>query len=206
MKGPVLFETKEKCCGCSACANICPKNAISMVMDEDGCSYPQINDDLCVGCKLCKNACNYQNKTIDNCILTAYAAVSKDIDSRKFSTSGGLFSSLAQNIISAGGIVYGCAYVNENEIITPKHIRISQKSEIKKTQGTKYVQSNMGMCYRQVKKDLESDAPVLFSGTPCHGRHSPRQKPLWLLASGRAASSPASGSRPGTCVWRLPCP
>lgn len=167
MKVPVLFEKKEKCCGCGACMNICPNNAISMTMDENGCLYPQINRELCVGCGLCKSVCNYQNNSTDNSILTAYAAKSLDTDTQKFSSSGGLFSALSYSIISAGGVVYGCAYEDENAIITPKHVRISQISEIKKTQGTKYAQSSIGMCFKQVKQDLERDVPVLFSGTPC---------------------------------------
>lgn len=57
---PELYLKKEKCCGCSACYAICPKNAITMIEDEEGFLYPQINIDRCVGCKMCLKVCPFK--------------------------------------------------------------------------------------------------------------------------------------------------
>ena len=50
MKCPVLFDNKDECCGCAACFVACPKQAISMVADEEGFDYPRIDSIKCVSC------------------------------------------------------------------------------------------------------------------------------------------------------------
>ena len=60
MSSIVLFDDKKDCCGCGACMNVCPKNAIRMAEDEVGFVYPEIDQNLCVGCGACKKACGYQ--------------------------------------------------------------------------------------------------------------------------------------------------
>ena len=162
-----LFDTKEKCCGCSACMNICPKDAIRMELDTDGNTYPVINSELCVNCGMCQKACNYQNSANRNTVLNAFAAVSKDKEIMMNSSSGGVFSALAKAVINDGGIVYGCSLVSESSMLLPKHIRIDKIADISKLQGSKYVQSQIQLSYRQVKADLASGKIVLFSGTPC---------------------------------------
>ena len=58
MKGiPVLYDSKENCCGCTACYAICPKSAISMQSDNEGFDYPVINDSKCIRCYRCVNVC-----------------------------------------------------------------------------------------------------------------------------------------------------
>ena len=54
---PELYESKEKCCGCSACLSACPKHAIAMFPDEEGFLYPVVDAALCVGCKACLRVC-----------------------------------------------------------------------------------------------------------------------------------------------------
>lgn len=54
---PILFKNKKDCCGCTACCAICPKDAITMVEDEEGFEYPQINADKCVCCYQCVHVC-----------------------------------------------------------------------------------------------------------------------------------------------------
>lgn len=58
-----LFVDKKDCCGCAACANICPKSAITMEKDEIGQYYPRINEALCVDCGTCMRVCDFQKKT-----------------------------------------------------------------------------------------------------------------------------------------------
>lgn len=54
---PILFETKEECCGCTACYVICPKSAIKMEMDEEGFEYPRIDENKCINCQMCVRVC-----------------------------------------------------------------------------------------------------------------------------------------------------
>lgn len=87
-----------------------------------------------------------------------------DDDVLKNSTSGGVFVALALNIINQGGCVYGAAY-DENNVV--RHIRVNKSEDIFRLQGSKYVQSKLGDCFKNVRKDLENGILVLFSGTPC---------------------------------------
>ena len=142
-----VFENKTECCGCGACQAICPKNAIEMVEDEYGFIYPRIDESKCVNCNLCKKTCAYMNPRKMNDEKKVYASVSKNDENLKRSASGGVFYELDK--------------------LTPKHIRVNNQENLKKLQGSKYVQSECGNIYKLVKADLINGKKVLFSGTPC---------------------------------------
>ncbi|MBO5143533.1 MAG: Coenzyme F420 hydrogenase/dehydrogenase, beta subunit C-terminal domain [Clostridia bacterium] len=138
-----------------------------MCEDEYGYKYPKINHDKCIKCNKCKLICAYQNDSNLFDSGEVYAAVTVDEEILMFSASGGIFTQLAENFIKQNGIVYGCSLEKENEKLIPKHIRVSELQELKKLQGSKYVQSDVDNIYTIVKKDLENNKKVLFSGTPC---------------------------------------
>lgn len=163
----VLFNDKRDCCGCAACMNICPKNAITMVEDEHGFVYPQINKKQCVKCGACKKVCGYQNPPEKHKTEKVYAMATKNKKMLEQSASGGVFAMIARNFIENGGIVYGVALVQENTKLLPKHIRIDVIEDLVRLQGSKYVQSEIGTIYQQVKSDIQDGQKVLFSGTPC---------------------------------------
>ncbi len=162
----VLFESPHQCCGCGACENVCPVNAITMTQDEKGFLYPRITDELCINCGICKSVCAYQNDNVPKQSHTAkvYAAIHKDRDWLYKSSSGGVFAAAAQFVIESGGVVAGCAW---NEEMCAEHIIIYDKMDIKKLQGSKYVQSISGKCFKNIEDILISGKTVLFSGTPC---------------------------------------
>ncbi len=162
-----LFESKDNCCGCGSCVNICPQKAISMVEDEYGYLYPSVNESLCIECGLCTKVCRFKGAEELNAPKDAYAAVNIDKNQVMNSSSGGIFVAAARYIIQNGGIVYGAAYRNENGIISVEHIGVDNTDDLYKLQGSKYVQSNTGNIYQETKKMLESGRLVLFSGTPC---------------------------------------
>lgn len=160
-----IFNLKSECCGCSACSNICPKNAITMKADEKGFTYPEISADKCVECGLCKKVCPIINHhTSETQAQHAYALKHKDEKIRKASSSGGAFYEIALKVINEGGKVYGAAY-DENFVV--KHIGVSDKNSLERIMKSKYVQSDMGCTYTKVKSDLDKEIPVLFSGTGC---------------------------------------
>lgn len=160
-----LFNEKSECCGCSACSNICPKNAISMQSDEKGFAYPKISSDKCIECGLCKKVCPITNRhTSEIYAQHAYALKHKDDKIRKASSSGGAFYEIALKVTNDGGKVYGAAY-DENFVV--KHIGVSDKNGLERIMKSKYVQSDMGNNFSEIKNDLENNIPVLFSGTGC---------------------------------------
>lgn len=158
------IKEKDKCCGCYACYNICPKKAIEMKVDEKGFKYPFVNKDKCINCGLCEKVCPIINKTkIDN-EPKAYACINNDDKIRTESSSGGIFTLLAENILSKAGVVFGAAF-DENMIV--KHFMVDRPEDLYKFRGSKYVQSQIGDTYKLAKKALEEGKYVLFTGTPC---------------------------------------
>lgn len=162
-----LFLDKSSCCGCTACASICPKNAIIMKNDASGFAYPEVVESLCVECGLCKKVCPFNADVIDNTIQKApkvYAVINKNKDIHIKSSSGGLFFALASAVINQNGVVYGAVF---DESFKVKHIRATDLSGIESMCGSKYVQSNIEGIYSSVKSDLLALKQVMFVGTGC---------------------------------------
>lgn len=159
------LQDKSNCCGCYACYNICPKHCITMKADDEGFWYPNINKADCINCNLCEKVCPIINKIecTDN-KRTAYAMINKNEQIRMKSSSGGIFTLVAEYIINNKGSVYG-AVIDDN--LDVKHIRIDKIQDIVLLRGSKYVQSQIGKTLNQVKKDLDNGEKVLFTGTPC---------------------------------------
>ena len=155
---------KNKCSGCHACYNICPKNAIEMKEDEKGFKYPIINKEKCVECGLCRKACPVIGKQKNEFNAKAYACYNKDEKIRLESSSGGVFSLIAEYILENKGIVFGAAFDNGFKV---KHIAVKEKEELYKLRTSKYVQSEIGNSYKEAKEYLEQGKTVLFTGTPC---------------------------------------
>ena len=156
--------SKDKCTGCELCANVCNHNAIKMVSDDMGFYYPDINE-ACIECNLCKIKCNERLIKTDNYLEPeTYAAWSKDKNIRYNSTSGGLFSEFANEIIRMGGCVVGAQY-NEDNLV--EHVLVENLIGIEKIRQSKYIQSRSGNIYQIVKKMLNENRYVAFCGTPC---------------------------------------
>lgn len=158
---------KKYCTGCKACYNACPKDAINIVIDEEGFWYPKINIDKCISCHLCSKVCpslKVLKKPSQIADIKVYAAYSLKEETRIKSTSGGIFFELASNVIDNGGYVVGAVY-DENHHV--KHHIASDKEELIKLRQSKYVQSDSCNIYEKTKLLLEEDNLVMFCGTPC---------------------------------------
>lgn len=162
-----LYIDKSDCCGCGACMNICPKQAISMQPDEYGFIYPEIDENICINCGLCKKVCGYQAEVTVPQTKDTYVAVAKNRKILETSASGGVFAALATEVINKGGVAFGCSMEREKHELIPKHIMVDNLDDLIKLQGSKYVQSYIGDTYALAKKELEQGRLVLFSGTPC---------------------------------------
>lgn len=165
-----VFSNKlmDACYGCQACAQICSHGAITMQANDEGFLFPHIDVNRCVDCGLCQRTCITQEETLSGLFhstpQTVYAAWNRNLTERLESSSGGVFYLLAKQCIEEGGVVYGADYKDN---MTVCHRRFVDSETLKRTRGSKYVQSDIADTYIQVQKDLKDGHKVLFSGTPC---------------------------------------
>lgn len=158
---------KNRCTGCSACANICPQKCIKMEKDEIGFEYPKvIEQSMCISCRACERVCPVlsNKKNIEEMSALGYAAYSKSDIIRMQSSSGGVFTELATVILQSGGVIYGAGYDIDGVV---RHFAVEDPQKLGELRGAKYSQSVLGDCFKVLKKQLDSGRNVLFSGTPC---------------------------------------
>lgn len=161
----INITVKEDCCGCTACYNICPANAIEMCEDNEGFKYPKVDEEKCVNCGKCKLVCPIiNNKQEQEHKIDGYVINNKNNEVRKESTSGGAFSAIAEYVIKNGGSVYGAAFDKNFEV---NHQEVKSIDDLSKFRNSKYVQSNLNDTFKQIKDELENGKLVCFSGTPC---------------------------------------
>lgn len=159
---------KDECCGCDACYNICPTDCIKMVDDKEGFWYPKVDKKECIECNACIEVCPALKKAKTDKALKnpeVVACYSLDEENRLESTSGGLFTEIATQIINDGGIAFGALY-NEKHLV--EHYYVDNLEGLRKLRQSKYLQSKIGSTFRDVKKFLKEGKKVLFAGTPCH--------------------------------------
>ncbi len=159
---PVLAD-HARCTGCGACASGCPRDAIAMERDKEGFSYPVIEPDTCIRCGHCTAICPILHEREPKPLPAAFAAWNRDDSIRRDSTSGGAFTALADYVLEGGGIVYGAAFDGRQHL---RHVACFRKEDLWRLRGAKYVQSDLGETFREIRTALESRT-VLFSGTPC---------------------------------------
>lgn len=159
-----LFKNKYQCCGCNACEMVCGKKAITMIEDEYGFRFPQIDTDKCVGCGSCLKVCCINNEAELRKPETVYAASYKNKDISAKSASGGIFAALAKQVLTEGGIVFGSAYTEQFDV---EVVPIEKIEDLPRLQGSKYVQSSMNSSFLEIKSELQTGRTVLFCGVPC---------------------------------------
>jgi coenzyme F420-reducing hydrogenase beta subunit len=157
---------KNDCTGCMACFSVCTEHAVSMKEAAEGFLYPVIDARICKKCGKCSSVCPMLNSSEKKGGYTqkSYAAYSKNRKIRRSSSSGGIFSEIANSIIDRNGIVFGAAF---NENFSVCHVGIDTKDNLRLLRGSKYVQSNINNSYIRAEQYLNKKRAVLFSGTPC---------------------------------------
>ena len=160
-----MISNTTDCTGCNACVQKCPRNCITLEENQYGFVYPKVDETNCISCNLCNNVCHLQNyNQLQENTPSAYAAVNKENSIVLKSTSGGVFSAIAEKILSDSGVVYGCAF---NDELKPQHMRVDNIEQLNLLYGSKYIQSDIGNCYIDILKDLNEKRTVFFTGTPC---------------------------------------
>ena len=168
----IQISDKTKCCGCTACASVCPKKCITMQYDEEGFLYPVVDKTSCVNCGICEKVCpvikNYINSDLarEGVVLRA-----KSIKIVKESTSGGIFKPLAEWFFENDGVIcaagYNADFAVAHVIIDSRNIELEDAINTHKFNGSKYVQSDLRGIFPELKKKIESNRPVCFIGTTC---------------------------------------
>lgn len=160
----IKIQNKQDCCGCSACVQRCPKLCITLHEDEEGFLYPKVDMATCIDCGLCEKVCPVLHQAEERVPLEVFAAKNPNEEIRHESSSGGIFTLLAEQIIDAGGVVFG---VKWNEHFDAVHAYTETKEGLAAFRGSKYVQSQVGDTFKQAEKFLKQGRQVLYSGTPC---------------------------------------
>lgn len=161
----INITSPQDCCGCTACFNICPKKCINMTIDSEGFKYPKVDMSFCIDCGLCEKVCPViENINIDITTAATYAAINPNERIRKESSSGGIFTAIAEKILDKRGVVFGAKFDNKWNVV---HSYTESKNGLADFRGSKYVQSDLFDSYNKVKSFLKDDRLVLFSGTPC---------------------------------------
>lgn len=164
----MICEEKTKCCGCTACANACPAQCISMKADFEGFLYPEIDSSKCLNCGLCEKVCPVLNTpAVNDTEIKAFAVRVNEERTLQQSTSGGFITPLADWVLEKGGVLCAASYLSDFSVA---HI-IIEKSEkevaMPRIRGSKYVQSDLNNCYTKIKQLLAQKRLVCFVGTTC---------------------------------------
>lgn len=164
----INIKQKPECCGCNACGDICPKDAITFTCDKEGFLYPKVDKSKCVECGLCEKTCpvlhSGELKKNDLPESICYAAEHKNLEVVFDSTSGGLFSALAEQMYRQNGFVGGAIF---NEDLSVSQFISADEKDLVRLRSSKYLQSNAEGFYKEVKRLLVLGEKVLICGTPC---------------------------------------
>lgn len=156
--------SRGNCLGCGICMTKCQHNAITMEEDDNGFVIPKINLEKCIHCDICRKGCPVnQKEKLNSFNPKCYAAINLNKEEQEKSTSGGIFSLLAHEVLDKKGIVYG-SYMKD---FKARHIRVTKEQDLDKIRGSKYIQSEISNIFKKLKEDVLSKKQVLFCGTPC---------------------------------------
>lgn len=166
----ISFFAEKDCMSCNACFDICGPKAIVQETNIEGFWYPKINMDICTDCGMCDAICPElninelrQNGTTKAPIVVA--AYNKDPEVQRASTSGGLFSALANKMYDEGGYVCGAVYTED--FYNVEHLVSNNREDLLRIRGSKHFLSNMTGIYRQINKLLRKGEKVLICAAPC---------------------------------------
>ncbi len=156
---------KSECTGCGTCSLVCPSNAITMIETKEGFHYPSIDESKCTNCGICALKCHSLNPNFKTDHKKEFYEVTAPDEIRMKSSSGGMFTIIANYFLENGGYVVGASF--SDDWLRVEHIIINDKKDLDKLRYSKYIESSLGSVFVDIKKLLDENKKVLFSGTPC---------------------------------------
>lgn len=160
----INITNKRKCCGCEGCRQVCPKQCITLTKDAEGFLYPKVEVSVCIHCNLCDKVCPVINQATPKTAIGSLVASSSDNKTKANSSSGGVFTELAKDVISSGGVVFGAKFDADWQVV---HGYTTVVEGLTALQTSKYVQSRIGNAYSDAEKLLKEGLKVMFVGVPC---------------------------------------
>lgn len=161
----MMRRQKSECCGCGVCAAVCPYGAIRMTFDKEGYAYPCIDRKKCTGCGQCREVCPIGNSAdMPEPEHRCFGVQAKSDSDRTESSSGGVFPALARKVLSQNGIVFGAMMESDGAV---RHFGAQTPEEVERLRKTKYVQSEVAGCCRQIFQSVREGRQILFVGPPC---------------------------------------
>lgn len=154
----------DKCTGCAACKDVCPKQCITMQPDDLDALHPVVDESICINCGLCEKTCPNNRELSYKLPHKVWAAWSNDSDVRRTSASGGIACELYRYWIKNGGVATGVVFDRDEGC---HFILLENESDIKAVQNSKYTFSDTAGIYKVVKQKLQAGISVLFIGVPC---------------------------------------
>lgn len=142
----------------------CPLQCIDLVTDKEGFLYPQVDVTRCIDCGKCEKVCPELVEAGERKATGIYAGVNPDDEVRRASSSGGIFTLLAESVLAENGVVFGARFDKDWNVV---HDYTESKEGLGTFRGSKYVQSRNGETFKQAERFLKAGRKVLFSGTPC---------------------------------------
>ena len=155
---------RSKCTGCGVCADACPRDCIEIKYDQNGFLQSYVDESRCVGCQKCVRVCPVNTPQNHNTMLRSFKFRRKDTAALMGSTSGGAAALLAETVTAHGGQVCGSGFDSNLQL---RHTVESEPTKLEKFKGSKYIQSQTGGIYRQIRHCLQEGTQLLFIGTPC---------------------------------------
>ena len=165
MNNSINILNRNECTGCSVCYMVCPHNAIEIIETKEGFHYPIINDKKCTNCGICVKKCHALNDNFKRDFKQEIYDVRASDEIRMKSSSGGMFTIVADYVLENNGYVCGASFTDD--WLGVEHIVINNKKDLDKLRGSKYIESNLGNTFVEIKKLLNENKQVLFSGCPC---------------------------------------
>lgn len=154
----------DKCTGCAACNDVCPKQCITMQPDDLDALHPVVDESICINCGLCEKTCPNNRELSYKLPHKVLAAWSNDNEVRRTSASGGIACELYHYWIKNGGVATGVVFDRDEGC---HFILLENESDIKAVQNSKYTFSDTAGIYKVVKQKLQAGISVLFIGVPC---------------------------------------
>lgn len=160
----IHITDKHQCCGCEACVQACPKHCISFQRDNEGFFYPEVDTSSCIQCGLCEKVCPVLTPYDEQRPQEVLAAINPDNAIREQSSSGGIFTLLAEQVLRQGGVVFGVRFDDQWVAVFDYTESVEGLSAFR---GSKYLQARVGNSYVRCKQFLDAERQVLFSATQC---------------------------------------